>query len=143
MQSVLIPTPEVSLPVVSAAASDELPPSTCDNANPVQEVTVTEVKPTLTLEQTLIEKAKVLHAKITQLNSEYTTLITQIQSIQAVRDVQAGQVLSALHNKKEVQGTVLGAGDTPKGFAIKLLVGSGFNAEVITIKADAVLKVVS
>jgi len=143
MQSVLIPTPEVSLPVVSAAASDELPPSTCDNANTVQEVTVTEIKPTLTLEQSLIEKAKVLHAKITQLNSEYTTLITQIQALQAVRDVQAGQVLSALHNKKEVQGTVLGAEDTPKGFAIKLLVGSGFNAEVITIKADAVLKVVS
>ena len=142
MNTVLIPNPEVSVPEVSTPVSTELSPSTCDNGIIVQEVNTVDVKPALTLEQTLIEKAKVLHAKITGLNTEYTNLIAQIQALKAVHDVKAGDSLVVVYNKKEVQGSVLGAEDTPKGFSIKLLVGAGFSAEVITVKAEAVLRVV-
>lgn len=101
--------------------------------------------PVLTRTEKLTTKAKALFDLITAKTAEYHDTVAELQAIELVANVGAGDTVhgsTGIGAKKQlVSGVVLGVSEDEKGKLIKVQSGTGFDTTVFTLRSAQVTSV--
>jgi hypothetical protein len=94
----------------------------------------------------LTAKAKALFDLVTAKTAEYHDVVAELQAIELVANVAAGDTVNGstgIGAKKQlVSGVVLGVSEDEKGKLIKVQSGTGFDTTVFTLRAAQITSVV-
>jgi len=101
--------------------------------------------PVLTRTEKLTAKAKALFDLVTAKTAEYHDTVAELQAIELVANVGAGDTVhgsTGIGAKKQlVSGVVLGVSEDEKGKLIKVQSGTGFDTTVFTLRSAQVTSV--
>ncbi len=98
-----------------------------------------------TREEKLKARGTVLHAAIVKQTAEYNEIISALKAIDTIKNVKVGDRASGNFGRADtarvVEGVVQGVNRTDAGVSIKILVGTGFDTDVLVLNESNIISI--
>jgi hypothetical protein len=147
MSQVQIPAVNVPDPITTVGASVASGVTTVIQAvSEAVEAHKAATKPVQTRKEKLTARATALHGIISKNTEEYNSILDTLKAISTIENVKVGDRASGTFGRadtaRQVEGQVVGVNQTDTGISIKVLVGTGFDTDVLVLNESNITAII-